>query len=275
MNNEIKFDVNKHNDNAPCKVNLQECSSNTNTSNVICGLKHRPNSITIGSVKVNLLGSKSDIDKIADPEVLEKKKREIEQALCYRRCFTDTNAWILANIDENGKVSLRYEKMLWTLTRVIGENDGKHVVHGLVVDEIDKIATRYNVEENKQIAAKMAKRLQDNILSVCNGNQNGYKNMWFEIMHIASRSQFINNQNHFNETDLCLIDCAVDYYKRHYSVLIVTNDTDMSGRAYGVKKTMEDEGRLGSLSSIKYDVCTCEQLYYLLQQYDWIVEALD
>ena len=266
---------NKHNVNAPRKVNLQEYSSYTNTSNVICGLKHRPNSITIGSVKVNLLGSKSDIDKIADPEVLEKKKREIEQALCYRRCFTDTNAWILANIDENGKVSLRYEKMLWTLTRVIGENNGKHVVHGMVVDEIDNIATRYNVEENKQSAAKMAKRLRNNILSVCNGNQNGYRYMWFEIMHIASRSQFINNQNHFNETDSCIIDCSVDYYKRHYSVLIVTNDTDMNGRAYGVKKTMEDKDRLDPLSSIKYDVCTCEQLYYLLQQYDWIVEALD
>lgn len=261
------------NNNAPRKVNLQEYSSNN--SSVICGLKQRPNSITIGSIKVDLLGSKNDIDKIVDPDLLENKKKEIENALSYRRCFTDTNAWIWANVDENGKVSLRYEKMLKTLTRVIGENDGKHVVHGMVVDEIDNIATRYNVEESKQTAAKMAKRLRNNILSVCNSNQEGYRDMWFEIMHIGSRSRFLNNENHFNETDSCIIDCSVDYYKRHYSVLIVTNDTDMNGRAYGVKKTVEVDQRLDPLSPIKYDVCTCEQLYYLLQQYDWIVEALD
>ncbi len=265
----------KDSDKTPRKVNLQEYSSYNNRPTAICGLKQRPLSVTIGDVKVDLLGSRNDIDKIVDPEKLENKKKEIENALNYRRCLTDTNAWIWADIDENEKVSLRYEKMLWTLTRVIGENDGKHVVHGMVVDEIDNIAIRNNVDEKKQRAAQLAKKLRTSIFTTCNSKQNGYKNMWFEIMHIGSISQLLNNTNNFNKTDSCLIDCSVDYYRHHYSVLIVTNDTDMNGRAYGVKDTIKYNERLDPNSPIKFHVCTCEQLYYLLQQYDWIVEALE
>lgn len=219
---------------------------------------NRPEYVVLDK-KIYLMENKEKVWKSSTNELLNKKK-EIEDTLSFDTCYTDTNIWIRKNfVDEK----MRYENLLYYLSNILYRSNGKHIVLGLVYDEIDKKATKGS-DEGLIKRAKHAKSLIDEWLGLGRLFTLGFTST-NEVLCLSGEAAF-------NKADQVIIEQFLSDSMGGKRSLLITEDRAAKTRALAMYNEKKDEKN--SAINKKSLVRNGEELYYLLQLYGWIVKCL-